>query len=53
MDKALQIPFLLGFINNVRHQGNISTMSDFDVFPITDILNPVNLTDQRRHLCKQ
>ena len=30
--KFLQYPFLLGFNDNIYHEGNISKMPDFDVF---------------------
>ena len=30
--KLLQSPFLLGFNDNIYHEGNISKMPDFDVF---------------------
>ena len=31
--KLLRTPFPLGFNGNIYHQGNISEMPDFDVFP--------------------
>ena len=35
--KSLQTPFPLGFNDNIYHQGNISKMSDFDVFSLLDM----------------
>ena len=35
----LQTPFLLGFNDNIYHEGNISKMPDFDVFSLLDIKN--------------
>ena len=35
--KSLQTPFPSGFNDNIYHQGNISKMSDFDVFSLLDI----------------
>ena len=35
--KLLQTPFPLGFNDSIYHQGNISTMPDFDVFFLLDI----------------
>ena len=35
--KLLQTPFPLGFNYNIYHQGDISKMSDFDVFSLLDI----------------
>ena len=35
--KRLQIPFPLGFNDNIYHEGNISKMPDFDVFFLLDI----------------
>ena len=35
--KLLQIPFPLGFTDNIYYQGNISKMPDFDVFSLLDI----------------
>ena len=35
--KLLQIPHLLGFNDNIYHEGNISRLPDFDVFSLLDI----------------
>ena len=35
--KLLQTPFPLGFNDNIYHEGNISKMSDFDVFSLLEI----------------
>ena len=35
--KSLQTPFPLGFNDNIYHEGNISKMPDFDVFPLLEI----------------
>ena len=35
--KRLQTPFLLGFNDNIYHEGNISKMPDFDAFSLLDI----------------
>ena len=35
--KRLQTPFPFGFNDNIYHEGNISKMPDFDVFPRLDI----------------
>ena len=35
--KLLQTPFPLGFNDNIYHEGNISKMPDFDVFPLLEI----------------
>ena len=35
--KRLQIPFPLGFNDNIYHEGNISKMPDFDAFSLLDI----------------
>ena len=40
--KLLQIPFLLGFNDNIYHEGNISKMPDFDVLHFQSLVN-VNL----------
>ena len=35
----LQTPFPLAFNNNIYHEGNISKMADFDVFPFWNFGN--------------
>ena len=35
--KSLEIPFPLGFNDNIYHEGNISKMPDFDVFSLLEI----------------
>ena len=34
--KSLQIPFPSGFNDNIYHEGNISKMSDFDIFSLLE-----------------
>ena len=35
--KLLQKPHLLGFNDNIYHEGNISRLPEFDVFSLLDI----------------